>query len=34
MGYRFQFVPLAGIDALNPSTFELAHEYARSGVAA
>jgi isocitrate lyase len=34
MGYRFQFVTLAGFDSLNHSTFELAHEYARSGMAA
>ena len=34
MGYRFQFVTLAGFHALNLSTFELAHEYRRSGMAA
>ncbi len=34
MGYRFQFVTLAGFHALNLSAFELAHEYARSGMAA
>jgi len=34
MGYRFQFVTLAGFHALNLSTFELAHEYARSGMTA
>jgi isocitrate lyase len=34
MGYRFQFVTLAGLGALNHSTFELAYEYARSGMAA
>jgi isocitrate lyase len=34
MGYRFQFVTLAGFHALNLSTFELAHEYARSGMSA
>ena len=34
MGYRFQFVTLAGFHALNLSTFELAHEYAHSGMSA
>jgi isocitrate lyase len=34
MGYRFQFVTLAGFHALNLSAFELAHEYARSGMTA
>jgi isocitrate lyase len=34
MGYRFQFVTLAGFHALNLSTFELAHEYAQSGMPA
>ena len=34
MGYRFQFVTLAGFHALNLSTFELAHEYARTGMSA
>jgi isocitrate lyase len=34
MGYRFQFVTLAGFHALNLSAFELAHEYARSGMSA
>jgi isocitrate lyase len=34
MGYRFQFVTLAGFHALNLSTFELACEYQRSGMAA
>jgi len=34
MGYRFQFVTLAGFHALNLSMFELAHEYARVGMAA
>ncbi len=29
MGYRFQFVTLAGFHALNLSAFELAHEYVR-----
>ena len=32
MGYRFQFVTLAGFHALNLSMFELAHEYGRTGV--
>ncbi|QEE30084.1 isocitrate lyase [Terriglobus albidus] len=34
MGYRFQFVTLAGFHSLNLSIFELAHEYARSGMSA
>ena len=34
MGYRFQFVTLAGFHALNASFFELAHGYAREGMAA
>jgi isocitrate lyase len=34
MGYRFQFVTLAGFHALNLSTFELAHEYSRTGMLA
>jgi isocitrate lyase len=34
MGYRFQFVTLAGFHALNLSTFELAREYAQSGMSA
>jgi isocitrate lyase len=34
MGYRFQFVTLAGFHALNASMFELAHGYAESGMAA
>lgn len=34
MGYRFQFVTLAGFHALNLSTFELAQEYSRSGMLA
>jgi isocitrate/methylisocitrate lyase len=34
LGYRFQFVTLAGFHALNLSVFELAHEYARHGMAA
>jgi len=34
MGYKFQFVTLAGFHALNMSMFELAHEYAREGMTA
>ena len=34
MGYRFQFVTLAGFHALNLSTFELAHDYRACGMAA
>src|ERR687887_1150491 len=34
MGYRFQFVTLAGFHALNYSMFELAREYAREGMTA
>ncbi|HWG19870.1 MAG TPA: isocitrate lyase [Terracidiphilus sp.] len=34
MGYRFQFVTLAGFHALNLSVFELAHEYNRTGMLA
>jgi isocitrate lyase len=34
MGYRFQFVTLAGFHALNLSAFELAHEYSRTGMLA
>ncbi len=34
MGYRFQFVTLAGFHALNLSMFELAREYARNGMSA
>ncbi len=34
MGYRFQFVTLAGFHALNHSMFELASEYRRRGMAA
>ena len=29
LGYRFQFVTLAGFHALNASMFELAHGYAQ-----
>lgn len=32
MGYRFQFVTPAGFPALNPTTFEPAHAYVRSGM--
>jgi isocitrate lyase len=34
LGYRFQFVTLAGFHALNASMFELARGYAESGMAA
>jgi isocitrate lyase len=34
LGYRFQFVTLAGFHALNLSMFELAHEYSRTGMLA
>jgi isocitrate lyase len=34
MGYRFQFITLAGFHALNASMFELAHRYAREGMVA
>ena len=34
MGYRFQFVTLAGFHALNASMFELAHGYADEGMTA
>jgi isocitrate lyase len=34
MGYRFQFITLAGFHALNASMFELAHGYARDGMTA
>ena len=34
MGYKFQFITLAGFHALNYSMFELAHGYARSGMSA
>jgi isocitrate/methylisocitrate lyase len=32
MGYRFQFVTLAGFHSLNAAMFELAHAYAREGM--
>src|SRR5438105_5502001 len=34
MGYKFQFVTLAGFHALNYAMFELAHEYGKFGMAA
>ncbi len=34
MGYKFQFVTLAGFHALNMSMFELAHGYKQSGMSA
>jgi len=34
MGYKFQFITLAGFHALNNSMFELAHGYAREGMTA
>ncbi len=34
MGYRFQFITLAGFHALNASMFELAHAYADKGMSA
>lgn len=34
MGYKFQFVTLAGFHTLNASIFELAHDYSREGMAA
>ena len=34
MGYKFQFVTLAGFHALNLSMFSLAHEYSGSGMSA
>lgn len=34
MGYKFQFVTLAGFHALNLSMFELAREYGETGMAA
>jgi isocitrate lyase len=34
MGYKFQFVTLAGFHSLNLGMFELAREYARSGMTA
>jgi isocitrate lyase len=34
MGYKFQFVTLAGFHALNHSMFELAYDYKNRGMAA
>jgi len=34
MGYKFQFVTLAGFHSLNLATFRLAHDYSRRGMAA
>jgi isocitrate lyase len=34
MGYKFQFITLAGFHSLNYSMFELAHGYAHSGMSA
>ena len=34
LGYRFQFVTLAGFHALNAAMFDLAHGYAREGMSA
>ena len=34
MGYKFQFVTLAGFHALNHSMFELARKYKEHGMAA
>jgi len=34
LGYRYQFVTLAGFHALNASLFELAHGYGREGMSA
>jgi isocitrate lyase len=34
MGYKFQFITLAGFHALNYSMFDLAHGYAREGMTA
>jgi isocitrate lyase len=34
MGYRFQFITLAGFHALNYSMFELAYGYARNNMSA
>ena len=34
MGYRFQFITLAGFHSLNTSMFELARGYAREGMPA
>lgn len=34
MGYKFQFITLAGFHTLNASMFELAHQYKQEGMAA
>ena len=34
MGYRYQFITLAGFHNLNFTTFDLARRYARDGMAA
>lgn len=34
LGYKFQFITLAGFHSLNFSMFSLAHEYARNGMSA
>jgi isocitrate lyase len=34
LGYRFQFITLAGFHALNAAAFQLARDYAREGMAA
>jgi isocitrate lyase len=34
MGYKFQFITLAGFHALNASMFDLAHRYAQEGMSA
>ena len=34
MGYRFQFITLAGFHALNAAMFDLAHGYASRGMSA
>ncbi|MDP1693176.1 MAG: isocitrate lyase [Burkholderiaceae bacterium] len=34
MGYKFQFITLAGFHSLNHAMFELAHGYARNGMSA
>lgn len=34
MGYKFQFITLAGFHSLNAGMFELAHDYAKDGMAA
>lgn len=34
LGYKFQFITLAGFHTLNASMFELAHDYAKEGMSA